>query len=776
MNHHDFYTEMKHFFLFFFLVIYNVLSLSAQSINKTIPIIPVPNSIDYGGGTVECKVATIYIQKAQPELKKLAVSYAALFGNPNIPIKETDQLVFDKAFNIYLMVDERRNQLDRYKIQIIPKGIIIEASRPRGIFYALQSITQLADLNPASDNHVKLPVVIIEDEPRFAYRGMHLDVARHFFPVDFIKKYIDLLARYKYNTFHWHLTDDQGWRIEIKKYPELTNIGAYRKETLVGHYTEFPVRYDGKEYGGFYTQDQIREIVAYARDRYIDVIPEIEMPGHASAALAAYPEFGCTKGPYKVETTWGVFPDVFCAKDTSIEFIKNILDEVCELFPSKYIHIGGDECPKERWKTCPECQKTMKRHQLNNEDQLQSYFIKNIEKHILLKGKQIIGWDEILEGGLAPQATVMSWRGVKGGIEAAHQNHQVIMCPGSHCYFDHYQSSNAKEALAIGGYTPISKVYDYEPVPDNLESKYEHLILGAQGNVWTEYMSNERKVIYMAFPRAIALSEVLWSKKSNRNYAKFLERLDYQLTWFKSNKMNLTNAFADLSIQTTNATTGTTLHFLKPPVPGKILLEYFENNDYHQEYPQGDSVSLNKNVDFKAWYQLKDNTLTKPMHIVYQQHEACGKNIVFETEISDKYSSGGKQCVVNGIAAPINKFSGPEWLGFEGTDCIAIIDLEKTINPKSVKIQTYHAPSSWVHRPKNIIVEASVDGKNFEPLSKWSAEDVSPSRYIEANLISNTTTMYRYLKIRATNHGIIEEGQAGAGHKSWLFIGEITVE
>ena len=374
---------MKLFYLYFFLLICNPFLLRAQSINKIAPIIPQPTTVNYGNGSVELIIDNIVVQKGNEEIKKLAKFYATLFKKPNAPIVEAEKIQIQKAKNIYLFIVERRNEPDRYKIQVTASGIIVEASQVKGLFYALQTLTQSVELSfENTTEKIKLPTIIIEDQPRFNYRGMHLDVARHFFPVSFIKQYIDLLARFKFNTFHWHLTDDQGWRIEIKKYPELTNVGAYRKETLIGHYTDSPVKYDGKEYGGFYTQDQIKEIVQYAADRYITIIPEIEMPGHASAAIAAYPIFGCTGGPYEVQTTWGVFSDVFCTKDTTLTFLKDVLNEVCDLFPGKYIHIGGDECPKEKWKACPTCQRVRLRQNLKTEDQLQSYFIKEIEKYI----------------------------------------------------------------------------------------------------------------------------------------------------------------------------------------------------------------------------------------------------------------------------------------------------------------------------------------------------------------------------------------------------------
>jgi hexosaminidase len=413
-----------------------------------------------------------------------------------------------------------------YKLSITPKDITITANAGAGLFYGVQSLFQM--ISPGKK--IELPVLEITDQPRFPWRGLHLDVGRHFFPVSFIKKYIDVMSHFKYNTFHWHLTEDQGWRIEIKKYPKLQEIAANRKETVIGHAStktrDEVKKYDGTPHGGYYTQDEVKEVVAYAAQRYITIVPEIEMPGHAQAALAAYPNLGCTGGPYEVVTTWGVFKEVFCAgKETTFEFLEDVLDEVIPLFPGKYVHVGGDECPKDRWKTCPNCQQRMKTENLKDEHELQSYFIQRMEKYINSKGKTVIGWDEILEGGLAPNAAVMSWRGEEGGIAAAQQNHDVVMTPGKWCYFDHYQAPAEKEPLAIGGFLPLSLVYSYEPVPASLDKEQAKHVLGSQGNVWTEYMATTDYVEYMVYPRAIALSEVLWSPKETRNYDNFVERL-----------------------------------------------------------------------------------------------------------------------------------------------------------------------------------------------------------------------------------------------------------
>ncbi len=416
-----------------------------------------------------------------------------------------------------------------YVLTVQTDSVIIRAPQLAGLFYGIQTLRQL--LPPELENNHKadvawhIPSVIIEDTPRFTWRGMHLDVGRHMFPVAFIKRFLDLMALHKLNVFHWHLTEDQGWRIEIMKYPQLTEVGANRAATpiLSDRHT-----LDGIPYGGYFTQAQVKEIVDYAAQRFITVVPEIELPGHSVAALASYPELGCTGGPYEVRANWGIAKDVYCAgNDRVFSFLEDVLSEVITLFPSPIIHIGGDECPKDRWAACPKCQARIKALGLASEHELQSYFVRRIEAFLNAHGRQIIGWDEILEGGLAPNAKVMSWRGIEGGIQACQQGHDVVMAPTSHCYFDYYQSENREEEPpAIGGYLPLERVYAFEPIPDGLSSKEAQHILGAEGTLWTEYIATPEQLEYMAFPRVSALAEVVWSPPASRDYNNFLERLN----------------------------------------------------------------------------------------------------------------------------------------------------------------------------------------------------------------------------------------------------------
>ncbi len=416
-----------------------------------------------------------------------------------------------------------------YTLVVTGDSVVVSGHDHAGLFYGLETLTQmLPATGVAGPTPVKLPAAHVADDPRFPWRGMHLDVSRHFFGPEFVKRYIDELARYKINHFHWHLTDDQGWRIEIEAYPQLTEVGAWRKETMVEKNFD-PYVGDGQRYGGFYTQDEIRDIVRYAQERYVTIVPEIEMPGHSLAALAAYPELACTPGPFEVDTKWGVSEDIYCPTEETFTFLENVLTEVMDLFPGEYIHIGGDEAPKARWEESDTAQAIIQREGLADENALQSWFTQRIERFLNEHGRRLIGWDEILEGGLAPNATVMSWRGTQGGIDAAEQGHDVVMTPGSDLYFDHYQGDPEQEPLAIGGYIPLERVYDFEPVPEELGADAARHVLGAQANVWTEYIATPEHVEYMVFPRMFALSEVVWTDPTPRDFRDFARRLPWHL-------------------------------------------------------------------------------------------------------------------------------------------------------------------------------------------------------------------------------------------------------
>ncbi len=521
--------------------------------NKGIHIVPLPALITQQEGVFKLN------KKTTLNVKGTDAESVADFFKKKILNSTGFDLDFDESATkntITMVVDAASGIADEgYRLLITPDEISILAATGHGLFYGMQSLLQLLPAEIESGEKVSqinwnIPCVSIEDLPRFKWRGMHLDVCRHFYSVDFIKKQLDVMAMYKLNMLHLHLTEDQGWRIEIKKYPKLTEIGSKRVD-------------EGKEHGGFYTQEQIKDIVAYAAERHIDVVPEIELPGHALAALAAYPEYSCTGGPFKVRNVWGVEPDIYCAgKEETFEFLENIIDEVTKLFPSQYFHIGGDEAPKSRWKECPLCQARIKAEGLKDEHELQSYFVQRVEKMLLARGKKMIGWDEILEGGLAESALVMSWRGEKGGIEAATQGHDVIMTPGNWVYLDHYQGSSKVEPVAIGGYTTLEESYGYEPVPKELDKENAKHILGTQGNVWTEYMYTPELLEYRVYPRIIALAEVGWTQPEKKDFNGFLSRMNNQFVRLDLHNINYHIPQPEGPINTIAiADKGTTLEF-----------------------------------------------------------------------------------------------------------------------------------------------------------------------------------------------------------------------
>lgn len=511
-----------------FLILFLTNLLSAQE--NILPIIPQPSQVSIKSGYFKLSPQTKIVYNDETLKSDVEWFNDYLKKYYGFKLETVAEDPKSGTFISFEKPDFEAGAKEKYNMDITENEVsILAEGEGAGFFYALQTLIQLIPVQEKNAKEISksflIPCVYIKDEPRYEWRGMHLDVCRHFFPVSFVKRYIDILAMYKMNTFHWHLTEDQGWRIEIKKYPKLTEVGAYRNGTMIGAYKYN--QFDTIRYGGFYTQKEIKEVVAYAAKRHITIIPEIEMPGHSVAAIASYPWLSCTGKKLEVAKSWGVFDDVYCTKDSTFKFLEDVLSEVIALFPGNYIHIGGDECPKTRWKACPNCQALIKKEGLKDEHELQSYFIKRVEKFVNSKGKQVIGWDEILEGGLAPNAAVMSWRGTDGGIAAARQKHFVVMSPGKPCYFDHYQTMDkTHEPLAIGGYNPLDSVYAYDPTPRALTPEEAKYIMGAQGNVWTEYILDEKQVEYMAIPRLIALAEVVWSKPENKNFENFLKRLN----------------------------------------------------------------------------------------------------------------------------------------------------------------------------------------------------------------------------------------------------------
>lgn len=661
---------------------------------------------------------------------------------------------------------------DHYTINVNEK-IIISYSSDASAFYAVNSMLQLIE---EQDEGCYVKKSFVSDQPKFEWRGLHLDVSRHFFSVAEVKRFIDLMAYYKFNTFHWHLTDDQGWRIEIKKYPKLTEIGAWRDSTVNKHYNTSPRTYNTERYGGFYTQDEIREVVKYAKKRFITIVPEIEMPGHARAALAAYPEYSCTGQQNGVEGLWGVFDDIYCSKAESIQFQKDILDEVLELFPSKYIHIGGDEAPKTRWKECANCQKVIKENRLKDEHELQSYFIRQIDAYLTSKGRKLIGWDEILEGGLSPNAAVMSWRGFEGGMEAASQGHYVVMSPGSHCYFDHYQSKHPLEPLAIGGFTPLEKVYDFNPIAEGMNTDEAAFVLGGQANVWTEYIPNFKQVEYMVYPRALALSQTLWSQ-NKPDYNAFKQVLKSEhLPFLKKLGVNYSEAlfYPEIKIKRTDE-----------GVEYKIVAE--ESTDLEVELHEADGTvndvenaiqskrTENSRVNFKT-INVKSEYLSKDSEFKFVQHPSVGVGIEYITQPSEKYNSGGDLTLCDGIIGA-QPWRGNEWIGFQEQEIEFIVDLGSKKHLEGVEINFLEDHGSWIHVPASVRYSISKDKKKWKFMAKATVltyEDKVPKgKYLLFSSLLNKKG--RYLRVLITTFDVIPEGLPGANNVSWTFMDELII-
>ena len=522
-------------------LLFTILLMSSSKQNNEIfpGLVPAPAHIEFLDSNLDIN-ETIVLDYNSEDKNLTSIITLAKSELSSIGYKTTESNYIGGQTKLSIGVDQNISESpESYNLKIDVKGIEITGSDYAGTFYGMQTLIQILETIKIKNTNT-VSSVVISDSPRFKWRGMLLDVGRHMFPADFIKRYIDIIAAHKMNVFHWHLTEDQGWRMPIEKYPKLESIAAWRKETLIGHYTDKPRKFDGKPYGGFYTKEEIADIIEYAKQRSVTIVPEIELPGHATAALSAYPELSCTGGPHEAETIWGIHKEVYCAgNEETFYFLENVLKEVSEIFPGPYIHIGGDECPKTRWEKCQKCQKRIAEEGLKDEHELQSYFIKRIEKVLEKFDKRLVGWDEILEGGLAPNAIVHSWRGMDGGIEAANAGHEVIMSPTTHAYFDYYQSEDKDiEPLAIGGYLPLSKVYEFEPVPDKIDSDKRHLILGGQANLWTEYIPTTEKAEYMLLPRMCALAETVWSPRNKRNYNDFIDRLGDHLKRLDRKNLN----------------------------------------------------------------------------------------------------------------------------------------------------------------------------------------------------------------------------------------------
>ncbi|QEC75620.1 glycoside hydrolase family 20 protein [Mucilaginibacter ginsenosidivorax] len=685
-----------------------------------------------------------------------------------------DSLLFNskKLFSdISISIDTLQiPQEEGYRLTVRPRQIIITGHDEAGIFYALQSLMQLIR---TTNGKAAVQACTVDDYPRFAYRGMLLDVSRHFFAADDIKKWIDMLALYKINTFHWHLTDDQGWRIEIKKYPLLQSISAYRDETIIGHKRDSPHLFDGKRYGGYYTQQEVKAIVKYATDRHITIIPEIEMPGHALAALAAYPQLGCTGGTYKTATYWGIFDDVYCAgNDETFTFLQNVLDEVLPLFPSKYIHIGGDECPKTKWKTCPKCQKRIKDEHLKDEHELQSYFIGRMEKYLNSKGRQIIGWDEILEGGLTPGATVMSWTGEEGGIAAAKQHHNAIMTPEKYVYLDYYQSLYPGEPITAGGYTPLSKVYNYEPLTKELSGDEAKYIKGVQANAWSEYLPSPARAERQLFPRMLALAEVAWSAKENKDYDGFLRRLRYEQPMLKKLNINAAYTFDEITDNVSETADHQVSIGLTTTLPNSRIMYTTDGSIpglYSKWYSK--ALTITHSGTLKAAVFSHGKLAGRIYEKGFRIHKAIGKTVTLANQPQGAYNPGDTFGLVNGVFGS-KLYNDGQWYGFNGNDLDAVVDLGsvQTISQLGINILKYHWQKMW--EPTLLTFEVSADGKNYTEVYRQTEFKANGINTVKADI---KPTQARYVRLKGINKDIIPPGEYIAGAKAWLLVDEIVV-
>ncbi|MCC9167811.1 glycoside hydrolase family 20 protein [Pontibacter harenae] len=767
-----------------FAAVSTLLPVGAQAQVKTQPIavIPQPLQLRPQNGSFTFKADTrIYVDAKNKELKKIGQRLAQDVQKVSgILPQVVEKKPAAKASNLILLTLEgAADSLGKegYTLQVQPSRVVLAANEPNGIFMGTQTIKQLLPPQKTTPN-VALPAVDIVDKPRYAWRGMHLDVARHFYPVEFVKQYIDYLAMHKMNSFHWHLTEDQGWRIEIKKYPKLTEVGAWRDSTLTGHYWDLPQTYDNKRHGGFYTQNEIREVVKYAQERYINVVPEIEMPGHSLAALTAYPELSCTGGPFKVESKWGVFDDVYCAGDEkTFTFLEDVLTEVMDLFPSKVIHIGGDESPKARWKECPKCQARIAAEGLKDEHELQSYFIQRMEKFVNAKGRTIIGWDEILEGGLAPNAYVMSWRGTAGGIEAAKQKHYVVMTPGSHVYFDHYQGERELEPTAIHGFTTLEKVYSFEPTPAELSEDEKKYILGAQANVWTEYIPTQEHVEYMIMPRMSALSEVLWTPAAKKDWEDFKVRMQQQYKRFDAMGVNYARSAFNVRQQVkVDAKRGVAeVTFLTDAANAPVYYTLDGTNPTTSSKKYTEPFTLDKTATIKAASFVDGKLAGKVSTKTFDAHKAFNSNIKLNTPAHKSYAS--QNALVNGLKGTTDQTDG-QWTGFYGTDMEAVIDLQKETSLSKLSTSFLQNIGYRIFLPAQVEYAVSDDGRNYRTVKTITAVNPAGEEGILKKEVVATIapTKARYVKVTAKNVGVSPAKYPSAGQKTWLFAEEIIVE
>ncbi|WP_420148198.1 family 20 glycosylhydrolase [Spirosoma sp.] len=766
---------MKHLFLLLFLS-YTTFAQTENQYN----LIPFPARFAGQNGqfTLSASTRVVTSPATDASVKSIAQTFVNQVKAANglaIPVAATSPALA-KGAHIFLSLNKKLNLGDEgYKLTVTPARVLAEASTAKGLFYAVQTMRQLLPVGPtlsAPSPALTMPACAITDKPRFPYRGLHLDVSRHFMPVSFVKKYIDLLAMHKQNTFHWHLTDDQGWRIEIKKYPKLTQVGSKRSETLIGQYFQnYPQQFDGKPVGGFYTQDEIRDVVKYAQSRFVTIVPEIEMPGHALAALTAYPELGCepTKN-YQVAAKWGVFDDVFCPSEKTFGFLQDVLTEVMALFPGKYIHIGGDECPKTAWKNSAFCQDLMKKNKLKDEHELQSYFIRRIDKFVTSKGRAIIGWDEILEGGLAQNATVMSWRGTEGGIAAAKQKHNVVMTPTGTCYMDYYQGNPITEPLAIGGYLPLDQVYAYEPMPTELTPAEQKYVLGVQGNIWTEYTPTPEAVEYMVYPRAIAIAELGWMQAGPHNFEDFAQRLKNHLPRLTKIPVNYAKRLFDITAETQGNDQGQLQVVLKKlDSDSRIFytLNGKEPNEKSTEYIG--PITLTKTTTIKAITSTGGR-----LQQTFTLHKGKNKPYTYAISLENKSDASTKK-LTDGIRGETPR-DRRQWANFFG-DMDVTLDLGDVTSVTKVSLNFLKVILEKNFPPTTVEIALSKDGNDFkEAISQSVTYELNGPWDILPVVADFKTARARYVRIRAKNVGVCPAGHPNAGEKTWFATDEIVVE
>lgn len=745
-------------------------------------VVPLPKEVKATqGGNFELSARTcITYPKGDKNLKRNA-EYLAAFIKEATGLQLPVTSIPVQRGCIRLTATLKDNNPEAYNIRVNSDIILLDGATAAGNFYAVQTLRKA--LPQGNTTSVTVPATEVTDKPRFGYRGAHLDVSRHFVTTDSVRRFIDMLALHNINRFHWHLTDDQGWRIEIKKYPLLTKIGSKRAQTVIGHNTG---RYDGKPYGGFYTQKEIKEIVKYAADRNITIIPEIDLPGHMQAALAAYPDMGCTGGPYEVWQMWGVSDNVLCAANPKVyKFIDDVLDEIVKLFPSEYIHVGGDECPKTQWKKCPKCQAFIKEHNLegdgkhSSEERLQSYVINHAEKHLNAMGRQMIGWDEVLEGGLAPNATVMSWRGEAGGIEAAKQHHNAIMTPNSYLYFDYYQSADiSSEPEAIGGYLPIERVYSYEPIPKDMAPELRKYIIGVQANCWTEYMKTYNQVEYMELPRMAALSEIQWCAPEQKNFEAFMKRLPRLISIYRTKHYNFAkviyNVNASFKTDTVKHAITATLSTLDD-ADIRYTLDGSEPTANSTLYTGPFDITRTCTLSAAAFRsEGRSRVMTK--NLEFNKATACPVTLLQPSNKS--YTFAGATTLVDGQRGTSTNYGTGRWIGFVGNDLEAVIDLGKPTEVKEVDVQTCVKKGDWIFGARAFEVEGSADGTTFTKLASQSypaMQESDPDKIYSLSL-SFTPTSTRYLKVKVVSEHQTPAWHANKGNPAYLFVDEIQVK